>query len=129
MPIAIPIRAAITTSSRSAAGNGWLNFSLACPAPTRASTVAALTTASSIAPVSGMACVQEPLQYRSDGVTAAKTAAAQATDRTRRQDTTMSQRRPAMIRGRTPASVASPTTAMICATSGGTATSGGRSTA
>ena len=41
----------------------------------------------------------------------------------------MSQRRPAMTRGRTPARVASPTTAMICATSGGMATSGGRSTA
>ncbi|MEI8412716.1 MULTISPECIES: hypothetical protein [unclassified Kribbella] len=129
IPIAIPIRAATTVSSRSAAGNGWLNRSVACPAPISASMVAAVRTARSIAPVSEMALTHEPSQYRSDGVTAENTAAAADTDNTRRQETMMSQRRPARILGSTPATVARPVTAMTSATSGGIETSGGRSSA
>jgi hypothetical protein len=127
--IAIPICPITLNSSRNDAGNGLLSCSVVWPAPIRASITPAARTPSSIARDRGSACVQEPFQKRFAGMTALKTTAAQATEITLRQDTTRSQRRPAIALGATPVMVATKVTAMTSATSGDVPSDGPRSMA
>ncbi len=86
-------------------------------------------TAASIAPPIQIASAQCPVQMRSRGVSAAKTAAAQATEIPRRHETTTSDGRPAIARGRIPPTVAMAVTAATWATSGGSPSEGPRSIA
>jgi hypothetical protein len=125
----MPIRLITASSSRSAAGKGLLYCSVAWPAPTSASMTPALSTDSTIANTNGTPRCQVWFQTKSLGTRAAKTAAAQATEMTRRLETTRSHHRPAIALGKMPAMVAIQVTATTCATSGATATSEPRSIA